>query len=76
MGASASRSSLKTESGTSPCSKKAPDKKTMSVLRAAHLAKSYKKRQVISDLSVEVGERPDRGVVRAKTAPARPPPST
>ena len=26
----------------------------MSVLRAAHLAKSYKKRQVISDLSVEV----------------------
>jgi lipopolysaccharide export system ATP-binding protein len=29
-------------------------KKTMSVLRATHLAKSYKRRQVISDLSVEV----------------------
>jgi lipopolysaccharide export system ATP-binding protein len=29
-------------------------KETMSVLRATHLAKSYKRRQVISDLSVEV----------------------
>ena len=33
---------------------KRPEQETMSVLRATHLAKSYKKRQVISDLSVEV----------------------
>ncbi len=35
-----------------PCA--APGEKTMSVLRATHLAKSYKSRQVITDLSIEV----------------------
>ena len=47
----------------------------MSVLRALNLAKSYKSRQILKDISLEVESGEVVGLL-GRTAPARPPPST